>query len=168
MMQPLKPALLSLNLLCLACLLLGCSTRRAVHPVVVSQLTDTVFITLPPPPPVVIPADSTKVVLNLHLLCDSLWRSQQPETLSFARSQRLKAHVRLSDAQVTFSCREDSLLVLLDSIRTHKVTYSKAQYQEVTLYKCPYGWPKLLHLVVLIAIVLCLVLTLLLSLKRLR
>lgn len=146
----------------------SCSRQVVVQPPRVDTRVDTFFVVLPPPPPVVIPADSTELVLDMDLLCDSLWRAQHPVVLPPLAPKRLSAWASISQRQVKFSCREDSLLVLLDSIRTYAIRAGERQtYYEVE-YRCPYGWPKVLHLVVIVAFVLCLILTLIVSLKRWR
>ena len=166
--HPLKTSSSALVFLLGLGLLGSCCPQVVQSPPQVITRVDTLTVVLPPPPPIIIPADSTQVVLDVHLLCDSLWRTHNPVVIPPVRSPRLSASAQISQQQVKFTCREDSLLVLLDSIRTYAVHRGETQTIHYTYYKCPYAWPRWVHLVVVIGFVLCLLLTLLLTLKRLR
>lgn len=129
--------------------LCGCCPKVVQQPPTIVDRWDTAYISLPPPPPIVLPADSTEIVLNLTKLCDSTWRAQN--RYRFASGQRIKSEVEISETTLRFTCKEDSLIHLLDSIRTFRVSHLREERSETIVQVCPSGWPKWLHTGLIVA-----------------
>lgn len=172
-MNPLMPPIpelrrLGLLLLCSLLLAIAC-TPKVLHQGPAPQArVDTVPLLLPPPPPLVLPPDSAELTLDMDLLCDSLWRSQHPVLTQLSPSRQLSAKAEIHHNKLRLTCREDSLLVLLDSVRSYALHISEPQTYYTVEYRCPYGWPKYLHMLLIACFALCVLLIALLSLKRLR
>lgn len=145
--------------ICLICLYSSCCPKVTQQPPQIVDRWDTAYITLPPPPPIVMPPDSTEIVLHLSKLCDSTWRAAN--RARFSSGQRIRSQVDISETTLRFTCKEDSLVHLLDSIRAVQINHSRETVQEIVVEKCPSGWPKWLHSFILVAsfiiVVICLI-----------
>lgn len=129
--------------------LCGCCPKVTPQPPQIVDRWDTAFITLPPPPPIVLPPDSTEIVLHLSKICDSTWRAQN--RYRFNSGQRIHSQVDISETTLRFTCKEDSLIHLLDSIRGIQVNHHQEKLQTIVVDKCPAGWPKWLHPALIVA-----------------
>lgn len=137
----------------------SCCPKIVEQPPVITNRWDTAAITLPPPPPIIIAADSTNIEIDISQLCDSLWRQfhlVQPITNT---GNRIKSSVTLNSSKLIFTCKEDSLIHVLDSVRGMLVRNFRTIEKESIVYQCPVGWPKWMHSVIILSLVILFVFT---------
>jgi hypothetical protein len=125
---------------------------------------ETAWISLPPPPPIIIPADSAAITFDINQLCDSTWRARYLQQQSAGK--RLKASADITGSTLRFTCKEDSLIHVLDSIRSIQVNHSREIKQEIYVEKCPYRWPKWFHLLLILLGLVSAILSLILFIKK--
>lgn len=145
-------------------LLSSCCPRIVQQPPVIVDRWDTVQVMLPPPPPFVLPADSASLTFDLSQLCDSAWRARaKPERTN---GKRIQAGLHFNGESVTFTCKEDSLIHLLDSVKGYIYEHDRVQTIETTYYKCPLDWPRWYHHALLGVIVLLIIAMVYIAFRR--
>lgn len=137
----------------------SCCPKIVEQPPVITDRWDTAAITLPPPPPIIIPPDATAIELDLTQLCDSLWRQSHLDKPITTSGKRIKSGVEVNNNKLLFTCKEDSLIHVLDSVRGMLVRNFRTIEKETVIYQCPVGWPKWLHSVVIVSLVILSVFT---------
>jgi hypothetical protein len=83
-----------------------------------------------------------------------LWRQfhlVQPITNT---GNRIKSFVSVNASKLVFTCKEDSLIHVLDSVRGMLVRNFRTIEKESIVYQCPVGWPKWIHSVVFVGFIL--------------